>query len=97
MTSTQFRKGQSGNPNGRPKGSKNRAPLIAKNAIAEALEAEAPHLQKLLRELDPKDRIEAFVKLAKYVLPTLKATEVQAEIDGKLFQKIKLPEWLENG
>lgn len=90
-----YKPGQSGNPNGRPKGSKNKAPVIAKEAITELLAKESEELPELLKELTPRDRVQAFVALAKFVIPTLKATELQADIDGKVFQKIRLPEWLE--
>ena len=90
-----FKPNQSGNPNGRPVGSKNRANQIAKKAIAELLDREAKELPELLQELSPRDRVQAFVALAKFVIPTLKATEIQADFDGRVFQKIKLPNWLE--
>lgn len=94
---SKWKPNQSGNPNGRPKGSKNRANQIAKKAIAELLETEAAQLPELLKELSPRDRVQAFLGLAKFVIPTLKATELQAEIDGKVFQKIELPKWLLDG
>lgn len=92
-----YKPGQSGNPKGRPKGAKNKAPSNAKKVISELLENEAHELPDLLKELSPRDRVQAFVALAKFVIPTLKATEVEANIEAKTFQKVKLPEWLSDG
>jgi hypothetical protein len=64
------------NENGRPKGSKNKSTLILKNTIASILEDNIELFKERLLQLNEKDFVKAYMDLAKYVVPTLKAVEV---------------------
>jgi len=54
---------------GRIKGTPNRITLAIRQAISEALEAEAPNIQKDLQSLSPSQRISAIIKLSALVIP----------------------------
>ena len=87
-----FEKGQSGNPLGRSKGQKNKASIRTKQLISELLSDEAQSLPSLLDQLSPKDRVDAFARLAAFVLPRPSPTNEASTIS---FQKIKiLPNFL---
>jgi hypothetical protein len=61
---------------GRP----NKATADLRQFIADALENGTGQLLKDLAELEPKDRVNAWLKLAEFVLPKL--TRAQTEISG---------------
>lgn len=54
---------------GRIKGTPNRITLAIRQIISEALEAEAPNIQKDLQSLSPSQRISAIIKLSALVIP----------------------------
>ena len=53
---------------GRKKGSKNKVGLSIKEKIREIIDCQLDEFTDLLGQLDPKDRIDAIVKLMPYVL-----------------------------
>jgi|AntAceMinimDraft_6_1070360.scaffolds.fasta_scaffold01325_3 hypothetical protein len=78
------------NENGRPKGSKNKSTLILKNTIASILEDNIELFKERLLQLNEKDFVKAYMDLAKYVVPTLKAVEVND------ISEPSLPDWIDN-
>jgi len=74
---TKFKKGVSGNPNGRKKGTQNRNTSEIKTAFQNLLDSNINQMEKDLKELTPKERITVLLKLADFVLP--KISSVQAE------------------
>ena len=89
-----FVKGQSGNPRGRSKGQKNKSTEATKQLITELLSDEAQKLPSLLDQLSPKDRVDAFARLAAYVLPRPQPDQVLSSLT---FQKVQvLPSFLES-
>lgn len=76
---SKFKKGQSGNPNGRPKGAKNKDTKALRERINHLLNKNWEAIQTDLEELTPKERIDAYIKLLEYALPKLQRTELSTE------------------
>jgi len=73
---------------GRPKGSRNRATAVAKEAIGRAMNGSTNQLLKEMSELKGKEFVDAYCKLARFVLPTLSSKEVDVEV------KSDVPQWI---
>jgi len=87
-----FTPGISGNPKGRSAGCRNKSTEATKELITSLLRSEADKLPELLNELTAKERIDAFTKLAAFVLPRPQADNEATTIS---FNKIKiLPNFL---
>ena len=82
-----FTPGISGNPSGRRKGQKNKSSERTKQLISELLRSEADKLPELMNELTAKERIDAFTKLAAFVMPRPLPDNEASTIS---FQKIKI-------
>ncbi|MFC6222709.1 hypothetical protein ACFP2F_05605 [Hymenobacter artigasi] len=75
-----YKIGTSGNPTGRPLGSANKATAAARVAIAAVLAgANAEKLAAHFDSLTGKDFIDAYVKLAEFIIPKLQCTSLTAE------------------
>lgn len=68
------RKGQTGNPNGRPKGSKNVVNAEYRENVTLIMEKHLPKLDKALEEMPLDKFVEAYVKLMPWVLSRLADT-----------------------
>ena len=75
------KKGQTGNPNGRPRGSKNKVTSDMKTRIREFVENEFDNTVAGFDTLEPKDKIMLFERFLAYVLP--KQKEVTADVTVK--------------
>ena len=68
-----FEKGQSGNPNGRPKGSKNRNTENLRIIINNFLFQKFDPVTQAFDDLSARDKVKAYVDLLHYGLPKLQA------------------------
>jgi hypothetical protein len=75
-----FKKGQSGNPGGRPKDSKNKATEDLRGKIAEFLTTNWNQVQSDYDKMDSERRLLFLEKLLKYSVPPLQSLNVQAAI-----------------
>ena len=73
--------GVSGNPNGRPKGSKNKAGEQLRASISGFLEQHFEQLVDDFALLKPKDRIRVFTELLQYCVPKLQAVSNSLEFE----------------
>lgn len=73
---------------GRPKGSLNKSSETIRLAFAQLLEDNLGQLKEDIDSLDPKDRAKFFVDLSKYIVPTLKATEINLGNNSDLIPTI---------
>jgi len=73
-----YTKGKSGNPAGRPRGSKNKSKAELMDRVKNLIENNIDTLEDDLKALDPKDRVKAIVSLLNYTLP--KQQSVSADI-----------------
>ena len=78
------------NDNGRPLGSKNKSTVLIKNTIASILDDNVELFKEKLLQLNDKDFVRAYMDLTKYVIPTVKAVEVNEVTDNNF------PSWIDN-
>ena len=71
-----FKKGQSGNKAGKPKGATNKTTIDLRKWINQFIDDNREQIQKDWKRLEPKDRLAMFEKLLKYCLPTLQSTSM---------------------
>lgn len=74
-------KGRTNNINGRPKGTANKVTNELREKFTQLLEANFEKIQSDIDALEPKDRIKTILELSKFVLPTLKATDLSLGVD----------------
>ena len=75
-----FKKEQTGNPNGRPKGTPNKVTSDLKTWINALISKNLSGIEKDLKGLEPKERIQIFEKLMQYVVPKQQSISVEAQI-----------------
>lgn len=81
---TAFKPGQSGNPDGRPKGSKNRTTEELRQHIQTVLDGQYDKLQADLDSMNPFQRVMMSEKLTKYFLHQLSKAEDKVEHSGEV-------------
>lgn len=82
-----FKKGESGNPNGRKKGEPNKITKVTRETLAFALKGSTLEIKSALaevRERSAKDYIDCIVKLLPYVTPKLLAAQINEEQSHKI-------------
>ncbi len=75
-----FKKGLSGNPAGRRPGSGNKVTTLTKDQITEFLTAQWPTFRHDFNSMEPKARIQHFIKLLSFVIPQPKQTDLNIDI-----------------
>lgn len=74
-------KGKTNNPNGRPKGSKNKVTTEVRAWISKVIDKQRPQLEKDLRLLEPAERWRIIEKLMSYVVPKMQAVEANVNLN----------------
>lgn len=74
-----FQKGISGNPNGRKRGSRNKAPKELSERVKLLLDENWEKLQSDLDALTPGERVKAILKLMEFCLPKQAALAAKVE------------------
>ena len=77
-----FEQGISGNPEGRPKGAKNKTTSQLRETINNFLENNFEQVMKDFTELSPKDRAKLYCDLLQYGLPRLQSVQLETEFDS---------------
>lgn len=77
-----FKKGESGNPAGRPHGSANKASGQLRQMITDFLEQRFESIVQDFKQLEPKDRLKVYTDLLQYGLPKLQAVSNSIEFEN---------------
>ena len=78
-----FKKGISGNPSGRPVGSKTRSTAELRRRLQEIVDNNLDTIQDDLAQLEPKERLQCLERFIRYVLPTMQSMEFKGEVEEK--------------
>jgi hypothetical protein len=87
------KKGQTGNPNGRPKGTSNKVTTDLRQWVNLIIDNNREQLEKDFDALEPKERWQLIEKLMQYVIPKKREEEpgeadaTRSEIIKRLFGK----------
>jgi len=73
----QFKKGEGG----RPKGKANKTTTDLRQFISSLLNKNRLQIEQDFLVLEPKERVQAYERLLRYVLPTLAAVQIETEFD----------------
>jgi len=74
-------KGRTNNKEGRPTGTPNKVTKEIRDKFKLLVEDNIDKLQTDLDQLEPKERIKLLLELSKFVVPTLKATDLSIDSD----------------
>ncbi|MBL7914573.1 MAG: hypothetical protein JNL49_05955 [Bacteroidia bacterium] len=76
-----FKKGESGNPTGKPPGAKNKIGIQLRETISNFLIDNFDTIQKDFKKLNPKDRAKIYCDLLQYGLPRLQAVSNEFQFE----------------
>jgi hypothetical protein len=76
-----FKKGQSGNPNGKPIGSMNKTTKEIRESILKIVSKNIERFENDLDKLSSKDRVKIIVELIQYITPKVKTISYQETIE----------------
>ena len=81
-------KGKTNNPNGRPKGKPNKLTQEARAWLSAVIDKNRKQMERDLKALEPKDRLQMLEKLMQYVIPKQQATTVEIDFSKMSEQQL---------
>jgi hypothetical protein len=76
------------NRNGRPKGAQSKVTIETRKAFNELIDSNIEQIQQDLQKLKPYERIKVLLDMARFVIPTLKAVELESQTQNERFKPI---------
>jgi hypothetical protein len=91
MSDSRFKKGQSGNPLGKKKGTLNKTTRKAKEAfvtVMELLESRMTDREDVISKLSPAKAAELYLGILQYVKPKLNKNQNDTDVTGEITIKV---------
>lgn len=82
-----LKKGNTNNPNGRPKGSKNKVTVEVREVFKSLLEENINQIQKDIESLTPKERVNVLLKISEFVIPKLRSIDSEGKLSGENYKE----------
>ena len=82
-------KGMTNNPNGRPKGSPNKITSTLREMVSDLLSENYKSIIDDIKQLEPKERVDAWIKLLEYGLPKLQRMEAKIDISSLTLEEVE--------
>lgn len=76
------KKGQTGNPNGRPKGSPNKTTTEVRQWLSKLIDKNKGQIERDLKALEQKDRLAILEKFMSYTVPKMQNMQAQIELNN---------------
>lgn len=76
------------NRSGRPKGAQSKINLETRKAFNELIDLNIEQIREDLQKLKPYERIKVLLDMARFVIPTLKAVELETKDETERFKPI---------
>jgi len=86
---SQFKPGLSGNPQGRPKGSKNKTTSDIKEKWRQILENQMKTLEQDLEEMKPDERVKLIASISEFFIPKLQRKSIGIENSNDFLSFLK--------
>jgi len=74
------KKGQTGNPHGRPRGRPNKVTADLRQWVSALIDGNRTQLEKDLKALEPKDRWMVIERLMNYTLPKMQSVDANVDL-----------------
>ncbi len=74
-------KGHTNNPNGRPKGRPNKITQDTRAWLSAVIDKNRRQMERDLKALEPKERLQIFERLMQYVIPKQQATTATVDLE----------------
>lgn len=87
-----YKKGQSGNLQGRPKGSQNKTTCETKQWITNFIDGHREQFENDFEQMEPEKRVAIFEKLMSYVVPKQTQVDINQEFKQLEMLLLKAPE-----
>lgn len=84
-----FKKGESGNPAGKPQGTRNKTTRQMRDLISGFLADNFEDVVEAFEELKPREKVKAYVDLLQYAIPKMQSTQLKSDFEAMTDEELE--------